>query len=98
MAMAMPLRERRGPILRPRTVLLTFAFATERHAAQALATLRSRADLLVSVRQPDPSPSPTDLALVDLEVRPGDRDPVVTLAIGLHGILVRDESSAAKVA
>ncbi len=72
---------------------LTVAFATARHARDALSFLRASG---VRVAPGDISGGAgAEFAVVELAVEAGDRPRVLTLLSGLHGIVLEDRAQAA---
>jgi hypothetical protein len=65
------------------------AFATPRHADDALATLAKCSDLVASAELHRCAASHDEMGLVDIVVGPANRDRVVSLAAMLHGVVVR---------
>jgi hypothetical protein len=73
---------------------LTVAFASPRHARDALAFLASGVHPFRAVPREATDPS-TALALVDIELPCGERDRLLTLLSGVHGIVVADTPALA---
>ena len=78
------------PHLEPR-VRLSFAFARERDAVAAVASMRH---LVTSVAW-EPPKSDADLAVVHVSAEGANRDRAVTIAGGMHGVLVGDRARPA---
>ena len=75
-------------------ILLGVAFATERHARLALATMAERRELVASADVNACGLPQCDLVLLDINTRHAARPQVRTLIHGLHGVVVRDGHKA----
>ena len=75
------------PPRRVGTVLKRFAFATDRHARQAVGYLLSRRDLFRRAA-PIPARTPADFAYVEFEVDAARVDRAMALANGMHALPV----------
>jgi hypothetical protein len=70
-------------------ILIRVAFANEPHARRAFATMSKSRDLFDSVQLSECDLAYCDLVLLDVRTRHANRARVVTLAQGLHGVVVR---------
>ena len=70
-------------------ILVRVAFANEPHARRAFATMEGSRDLFDSVELSECDLLYCDLILLDVRTRHANRARVVTLAQGLHGVVVR---------